>query len=93
LVEWHAFRELPYALFCTAMFLVFWGLYFAFYYIGSFGRDILHISESDSINLLLILNGVGAVGRIVPAYLADKYLGPLNIIVPFAFVTGLMFYC
>ena len=92
-VEWQAFREIPYALFCIATFLIFWSLYFAFYYIGSFARDIIHVSETDSINLLLILNGVGALGRLVPGYLADKYFGPLNIFIPFAFVSGLLIYC
>lgn len=93
LVEWQAFRELPFSLFCTAMFLVFWSLYFAFYYIGSFGRDILRFSVADSINLLLILNGIGAIGRMIPGYLADKYFGPMNLLVPFAFGSGLLLYC
>lgn len=93
LVEWQAFKEVPYALFCTAMFLVFWGLYFAFYYIGSFGRDILDLSRSESINILLILNGVGLFGRIIPAFLADRFFGPLNLLGPFAFSAGLLLYC
>lgn len=33
LVEWSAFKELPYLLFSIGMFLNFWGLYFAFYYV------------------------------------------------------------
>ena len=33
LVEWAALKELPYVLFSTGMFLVVWGLYFAFYYV------------------------------------------------------------
>ncbi len=33
LVEWGAFKELPYLLFSIGMFLNFWGLYFAFYYV------------------------------------------------------------
>ncbi|KAL9620832.1 MAG: hypothetical protein Q9204_008171, partial [Flavoplaca sp. TL-2023a] len=53
LVELSAFRELPYTLFSIGMFLSFWGLYFAFYYIGSFGRDILGIGQQGSINNLL----------------------------------------
>lgn len=93
LVEWSAFKELPYALFSIGMFLNFWGLYFAFYYIGSFGRNILGISETDSINDLLILNGVGLVGRLIPAHLADRFFGPLNTLIPFAFVSGLLLYC
>ena len=93
IVEWGAFRELPYALFAIAMFLNFWGLYFAFYYIGSFGRDILGISQTEAISDLLILNGVGVFGRLIPAYLADRYFGPLNIIISFVFVSGLLLYC
>ncbi len=93
IVEWGAFKELPYALFAAGMFLNFWGLYFAFYYIGSFGRDILGISQKDSINDLLILNGVGLFGRLIPAHLADRYFGPLNTITPFAFISGLLLYC
>ena len=53
LVELSAFRELPYTLFSIGMFLSFWGLYFAFYYIGSFGRDILGIGQQGSIDNLL----------------------------------------
>ena len=93
LVEWGAFRELSYSLFAIAMFLNFWGLYFAFYYIGSYGRDILGVSQAEGINDLLILNGVGLFGRIMPALLADRYFGPLNTLIPFAFVSGLLLYC
>ncbi|KAI4202607.1 MAG: hypothetical protein LQ348_001486 [Seirophora lacunosa] len=93
IVEWAAFRELPYTLFAIGMFLVFWGLYFAFYYVGSFGRDILGISQKESVNNLLIMNGVGLVGRMVPAYFADRYFGPLNSLIPFVFVSGLLVFC
>lgn len=93
IIEWSAFRELPYTLFSIGMFLVFWGLYFAFYYVGSFGRDILNISREESINNLLIMNGVGLVGRLVPAHLADRYFGPLNILIPFVFSSGLLLFC
>ncbi|KAI4134078.1 MAG: hypothetical protein LQ341_006085 [Variospora aurantia] len=89
IVEWSAFRELPYTLFSIGMFLTFWGLYFAFYYVGSFGRDILGISQEESINNLLIMNGVGLVGRMVPAFFADRYFGPLNSLIPFVFISGL----
>lgn len=93
LVEWAAFAELPYLLFSLGMFLNFWGLYFAFYYVGSFGRNILHVSQTDSINTLLILNGVGLFGRLIPNHLADRFFGPLNTLIPFAFVSGLLLYC
>ncbi|KAL8936823.1 MAG: hypothetical protein Q9216_004734 [Gyalolechia sp. 2 TL-2023] len=93
LIEWSAFRELPYTLFSIGMFLVFWGLYFAFYYVGSFGRDVLGISREESINNLLIMNGVGLIGRLVPAHLADRYFGPLNTLIPFVAVSSLLLFC
>ncbi|KAL8909104.1 MAG: hypothetical protein Q9207_000438 [Kuettlingeria erythrocarpa] len=93
LVEWAAFRELPYTLFAIGMFLNFWALYFAFYYVGSYGRNILGASQAESINNLLIMNGVGLIGRLVPAYFADRYFGPLNTLIPFVFVSGLLLFC
>ena len=93
IVEWAAFKELPYTLFTIGMFLIFWGLYFAFYYIGSFSRNILHITEASSINDLLILNGIGLFGRLIPNYLADRFFGPLNVMIPFAFSASLLLYC
>ncbi|KAL8800404.1 MAG: hypothetical protein Q9182_005206 [Xanthomendoza sp. 2 TL-2023] len=93
LFEPAAFRELPYTLFAIGMFFSFWGIYFAFYYVGSFGRDILRITDQQSINNLLILNAVGVVGRLVAAHLADHYFGPLNTLVPFVFLSGLLIYC
>lgn len=33
-VEWSALRELPYTLFCAGMFLNFWALFFAYYYVS-----------------------------------------------------------
>ena len=86
----------------------FWGLYFAFYYVrasspdldfadvsqvGSFARNILGLSQEQSINDLLVINGVGMIGRLVPAYLADHYFGPLNTLIPFAFISGLLLFC
>ena len=49
LVEFSAFREPVYSLFALGIFLVLWGLYFAYYYV-SFGlsptADIIQISQS-----------------------------------------------
>ena len=60
---------------------------------GSYARNILGLSEAQSINDLLVINGVGMAGRLVPAYLADRYFGPLNTLIPFAFLSGLLLYC
>jgi len=92
-IEWAAFRELPYTFFTVGMFLIFWGIYTAFYFVGEFGIDTLGISKSASINILLMMNGVGIIGRMVPAWLADRYFGPLNSLLPFVLVSGILCYC
>jgi predicted MFS family arabinose efflux permease len=92
LLELRAFSEPPYALFTLGMFLVFWGLYPGFYYIGEYASSVLHLSRSDSIYILLCMNGMGFVGRLVPAYLADRYTGPLNLLIPTTLASGIIFY-
>lgn len=41
----------------------------------------------------MILNGVGIIGRLVPAYVADRYTGPLNMLLGLPFVASLILYC
>lgn len=93
LVEWAAFTELPYVLFAVGMFMIFTGLYVGFFYIGSFSRNIIGVPESTSIDLLMVMNGVGLLGRLAPNLMADQYTGPLNLLLPFSFITGLVGYC
>ena len=90
IVEWGAFKELPYLLFAIGMFLNFSGLYVGFFYIGSFGRNIVGVSQTVSIDLLLVMNGVGVLGRILPNSLADLFTGPLNMLIPFSLATGVV---
>ena len=92
IVEWAAFKELPYVLFSFGVFFSFWGIYPAYYYIGAFATEVLGISEANSINLLIIMNGTGSIGRLVPAYFADRYTGPLNIMIPFVVCSALTLY-
>ncbi|KAI9662543.1 MAG: hypothetical protein M1821_008710 [Bathelium mastoideum] len=92
LVELSAFKEPTYVLYVFGIFFEFWALYFAFYYVGAFGRNIIGISYEESIDLLLIQNGIGILGRLIPNFFADRTFGPLNMIIPFAFATGAVFY-
>ncbi|KAL9091447.1 MAG: hypothetical protein Q9165_004833 [Trypethelium subeluteriae] len=92
LVEWSAFREPTYVLSVFGIFLAFWSLYFAFYYVGAYGRNIIGIPYEESISLLLIMNGVGIPARLIPNYFADRTFGPLNMVIPYCFLTGCVFY-
>jgi MFS family permease len=65
-------------------------VFFGFYYLASYSRDITtpHFSYTDSLNILLILNGVGVVGRMIPNHLADT-VGPLNMMIPTCLIAGI----
>lgn len=91
LIDPSALREKPFLFFTASMFLNFWGLYFAFFYLGSFAKEKLHMSES--INLLMILNGVGVIGRILPNLMGDRCTGMLNTLIPISFIASLLVYC
>jgi predicted MFS family arabinose efflux permease len=67
---------------------MFLGLYFAFYYVVSFSRDIIGMQYTDSLNLLLVINGVGIPGRLIPNYLADR-IGVFNAFVPTAGIAAI----
>ncbi|KAH9882636.1 hypothetical protein J1614_000872 [Plenodomus biglobosus] len=93
MLELAAFKEVPYSLFLIAIFLICLGQYFAFYYISPFAVDILHLPYGNSINVLLVLNGIGVLGRIIPSYFSDKFTGPYNILIPFCFVSAVLLFC
>ncbi|KAI9926993.1 hypothetical protein AWENTII_010831 [Aspergillus wentii] len=91
IVDWSAFKELPFIFFTMSMFFNFWGLYFAFFYLGTFTRDIIGVS--NSLNFIMVLNGVGIIGRIIPSIIGDRVTGMLNIIIPLSFSASLLVYC
>lgn len=93
MLELSAFKEPPYSLFLMAIFLICLGQYFAFYYISAFAVDVIGLPYSTSINVLLVLNGIGVLGRLIPSYFADKYVGPYNILIPFCFISSILLFC
>ncbi|KAL5115598.1 hypothetical protein ACEQ8H_006485 [Pleosporales sp. CAS-2024a] len=89
LLEWSAFQETPYSLFLIGVFLICLGQYFAFYYISSYATTILDLPYGTAINVLLVLNAVGVLGRLVPSYLADRYFGCYNMLIPVCFLSAI----
>ena len=92
LIEWAAWKEAPYTLYLLGMFFAFMGLYIGFFYVGSFARDVLGVDQSTSIQLLLTMNGVGLVARVLPNFIAEKFVGPLNLIIPYSIATGIVMF-
>jgi MFS family permease len=92
ILELSAFREAPYSLFLMAVFLICLGQYFAFYYISSFATNVLDLPYGTAINVLLVLNGIGVLGRLIPSYFADKYFGCYNMLIPFCFISSIVLF-
>lgn len=93
IIEWAAFKEMRYSFFAMAMFFSFWGVYFAFFYLGSFARNTIDVPLGESINLLIILNAVGILGRVLPNYIADRYTGPINVMIPMVTASAVIVFC
>lgn len=49
------------------------------YQVASFARDELSMPYTESLNLVIIVNGVGLPARILPGYIADRFIGVLNV--------------
>lgn len=93
LLDFTALHDVPYLMFCIAIFFGFLGLFFAYFYVRSYSQDIVGASAKTSFNLLLVINGFGIPGRIIPNYLADRYFGALNLEIIFILVTGILLLC
>ena len=63
----------------------------SFFYVGSYGRNVIGMSYPDSINLLLTMVAIGFIWRLLPNYFADK-IGPLNMLLPFAALSSVMMF-
>lgn len=90
--EFAAFKEPPYVLFTIALFLSFWSFYPAFFYVGDFAVRVIGLSQQESFNFLLVMNGIGAVGRLLPPWISDRYTGPVNIMIPFTMCSAITLY-
>ncbi|EMR64837.1 putative mfs monocarboxylate transporter protein [Eutypa lata UCREL1] len=89
LLELSALRSWRYASALGGAFFLFWAVYLGFYFIGSFGRNIIGVSQATSINLLLTMNGLGVIGRIISTTIAAR-IGSLNVMIPMTLCTALL---
>lgn len=91
LVDTAALKQKSFVFFTVGFFLHFWGLYMPFFFLGIFAREELHMSSSN--NLLLVLNGVGVIGRILPNLIGQTFTGVMNITILFSLISALLLYC
>lgn len=96
ILDFDALKDGVFVLFVVGSFINFLGLYFAFFYIGSYARNILGLSFSRSNNLLLVINGAGIPGRLLPMWLADqrqwKGIRPVTVQLPLNLVVSILLF-
>lgn len=61
--------------------------------ISTFGKRVIGVSSSTSLTLLLVMNAVGIPGRLVCGLVADRFVGPVNTLIPVTLVAGALLYC
>jgi MFS family permease len=109
LIEWQAFREVPYVSLIFGLSFVFGALFWSYYYvsnahvscadqnltlqIGSYGREVIGLSYADSANLVILFNVVAVPIRLLSGWLVDKYTGPLNAMAPLIYLNGIIALC
>ncbi|WPH02835.1 Hypothetical protein R9X50_00570300 [Acrodontium crateriforme] len=90
--DWTALTEVPYVTFVLGGFLSFIGLYAPFFYVQSYAIEEGIADKNLAFYFLAIINGLSVFGRIIPNFIADR-VGPLNMIVPCAMISGVLAFC
>jgi MFS family permease len=92
LLDKTAFTDIPFLAFVAGATIGFIGLYVELFYISFFGQATGITNDSMSFYLVPILNAGSVFGRTLPNILSDK-IGPLNVIIPGAFICCILVFC
>ncbi|KAL2000081.1 hypothetical protein VTN02DRAFT_3570 [Thermoascus thermophilus] len=92
LIQLSAFKDVPYVLFCVALFLGFLGFYNFLVYVQPYAIQTGIVNDNLGFYLLPMLNAASTFGRIIPNLVAD-YVGPINMFWPAATVTAILALC
>lgn len=92
IIDLPAFAELPFLFFVLGCVLAFMGLYTPFFYVEYYAIEYKITSTNLAFYTLPIINCASVFGRIIPNFIADK-IGPMNIIIPASFVSGVICLC
>ncbi|KAL1892075.1 hypothetical protein Sste5346_007230 [Sporothrix stenoceras] len=93
IIDWSAFRELPFLLFLGSSFLLYWGLYFGYYYINTYAKDVVGFSTSQATVLLILCTALGIPSRLASGALADAVTGALDTYIVTTLMLGTTVFC
>ncbi|RKL05604.1 hypothetical protein BFJ70_g17095 [Fusarium oxysporum] len=91
IIDWSVFGEAAFTLYLLGAFLAFLGVFFPFFFLSSYAREKQGLSYIDSLNLTLVLNGIGFPARLIPSFIA-RYTGTMNVFIAFLFSSALCMY-
>jgi MFS family permease len=63
------------------------------YQIQVYATEKLGLSQEAGVNLILVTNALGLPIRAPCGYLADRYIGPLNCLIPWVALCGILMFC
>ncbi|KAJ5172685.1 hypothetical protein N7492_005278 [Penicillium capsulatum] len=89
LLDLSALKEIPFMIFCLAIFFSFVGLYFPFFYLPTFFSSYLHSDGDLAFYIIAILNAASVFGRITPGLIADRF-GSLNTLIPISLIAAVL---
>jgi len=89
LLDYGAFKDIPYLLFNIGVFFGFMGIFVVFFYVTLYAVEVCKTDTNLAFYLLPIISGASVFGRLIPNFIADT-TGPLNIEILFAFITALL---
>ncbi|KAI0114745.1 MFS general substrate transporter [Daldinia grandis] len=92
MIDWTAFRDIPYMAFTITTFIGFMGLSILIFYISYFPQERGLTDEALSFYMVPIFNAASCFGRVVPNAVSDK-IGPFNVVAPCSLITGILMLC
>ncbi|KAF5677309.1 monocarboxylate transporter [Fusarium heterosporum] len=94
LIDYSALKDVEYTLYIVACFFTCLAVYLTYYFIAAYSQIAIYppLTFAKSLDLVVILNGVGVIGRVLANWLAD-YVGSINVFAPLALIASAMLYC
>ncbi|KAJ4985688.1 major facilitator superfamily transporter [Stagonosporopsis vannaccii] len=79
LYQFNCLKDVAYAMFIAGIFFTFAGIYIPYFYVSAWVRDVTFpLGGMSAYYLISIMNAGGLVGRIIPNFIADKFIsGPI----------------
>ena len=89
LIDTRAFSELPFTVYALALFFLYAGFWVPFFYVPSYAKLSLHLSDDLSFYMLAVTNAATLFGRILPAFLT-KRMGAIDLFASSSLAGGIL---